>query len=83
MPGHRHRYKISSTSYSSYSDNNHLNSSDTQLDTGLPTLIPDPLAPPTSIDSPPAPRYYSATLPPPRTKTHAAATQTMPHGKRR
>ena len=55
----RRQYKMSTTSYSSYSDTGALHS-----DPHIPTLIPDPLAPPTSIDSPP--RYYSATLPPPR-----------------
>ena len=38
-----------------------------------PPLIPDPSAPPTSIDSPP--RANTLPLPPPKTKTHAASTQ--------
>lgn len=75
--GGRRQYKMSSTSYSSYSDT----AGGGRSDTHLPTLIPDPLAPPTSIDSPP--RYYSATLPPPRTKMHAAATQTMSAASKR
>ena len=61
------KLKPSSTSYSS--DNVGVSEAE------LPPLIPDPLVPPTSIDSPP--RFYSATLPPPRTKTHAASTQTL------
>ena len=75
----RSRGRGSSTSYSSHSDT----ALPSHAPSELPTLVPDPLAPPTSIDSPPRPRplprLYSATLPPPRTRTHAAATQTMPH----
>ena len=69
-------------SYSQSSYNNSLSSAQyVGSESYLPPLIPDPLAPPTSIDSPP--RYYSATLPPPRTKTHAASTQTLLSSKRR
>lgn len=72
----------SSTSQSHSSYNNSLSESYLNgSESNLPPLIPDPLAPPTSIDSPP--RYYSATLPPPKTKMHAASTQTLQHNSRR
>jgi len=75
LGGYQRRNK-SSTSASSYANSlseSHLNGSESFL----PPLIPDPSAPPTSIDSPP--RYFSATLPPPKTKMHAASTQTLHH----
>jgi len=75
LSGHPRRHK-STTSASSYANS----LSECQLNGSsslLPPLIPDPLAPPTSIDSPP--RYFSATLPPPKTKMHAASTQTLHH----
>ena len=72
----------SSTSQSHSSYNNSLSESYLNgSENNLPPLIPDPMAPPTSIDSPP--RYYSATLPPPKTKMHAASTQTLHHTTRR
>ena len=83
QPVYSRKYKAStSQSYSQSSHNNslsetHYNGSECYL----PPLIPDPLAPPTSIDSPP--RHYSATLPPPRTRTHAASTQTLHPARRR
>ena len=81
LHSYNRRHK-SSTSQSHSSYNNSLSESYLNgSETNLPPLIPDPLAPPTSIDSPP--RYYSATLPPPKTKTHAASTQTLHHSNRR
>ena len=84
QPVYSRRYRGATTSQS-YSHSDHNNSLSSAQYVGsesyLPPLIPDPLAPPTSIDSPP--RYYSATLPPPRTKTHAASTQTLLSSKRR
>ena len=83
QPVYSRKYRATtSQSYSQSSYNNslsdaHYNGSHTYL----PPLIPDPLAPPTSIDSPPP--HYSATLPPPRTRTHAASTQTLQPSRRR
>ena len=85
QPVYSRKYR-SQASHQTYSQNNSYNNSLSSAqyvgsESYLPPLIPDPLAPPTSIDSPP--RYYSATLPPPRTKTHAASTQTLLSSKRR
>ena len=72
---HYHR-RAHSKSSSSYSSRTSLSS-----DLLYPPLIPDPTAPPTSIDSPPS--YTTRTLPPPKTKTHAASTQTHYHTTKR
>ena len=83
QPVYSRKYRATTCQSYSHSDyNNSLSSAQyVGSESYLPPLIPDPLAPPTSIDSPP--RYYSATLPPPRTKTHAASTQTLLSSKRR
>ena len=86
QPVYSRKYRTPHSQHSqhsqSYSQTNSLSSAQyVGSESYLPPLIPDPLAPPTSIDSPP--RYYSATLPPPRTKTHAASTQTLLSSKRR